>query len=188
MTTLSHINGVDVEQLGHTIEAIKTDPSVAQFNFRAVNRWCSGGHSQTKISDFFGAGEVHRHEPAFKHDEDEPSILLGGDLGANPVEYILTGLAGCLTTSLVYHASARGIRIRQVTSKLDGDIDLHGFLGMDPDIRNGYQGITIVMEVEGDASPEELDELVELAQQRSPVFDIVTNPVPVKVRAVTTQH
>lgn len=109
-------------------------------------------------------------------------MLLGSDRGANPVEFVLHALAGCLTTSLVYHAAARGIRLDEVSSTFEGDLDLRGFLGLDPQVRNGYEGIRVTFAVKGDATPAQLAELVELAQQRSPVFDIVTNPVPVTVR------
>ena len=114
-------------------------------------------------------------------DNDEPPVLLGQDNGANPVEQVLHGLAGCLTTSLVYHAAARGIRIDEVESTYEGDLDLHGFLGMDPKVRNGFQQVRVTFKVKGDAPQEKLQELVELAQKRSPVFDMLSHGVPVKV-------
>lgn len=176
------INGVDVEKLSNTIDAIKKDPKVAKFNFRAKNKWVHGGHNRTTINEFEGACESHARNKSFVFDEDEPPILLGSDQGANPVEYALTALAGCLTTSLVYHASAKGIKIDEVESTLEGSLDLRGFLGMSEGVRNGYDGIGIAFKIKSDASKEQLEQLVDLAKKRSPVFDIVSNPTPVNVR------
>lgn len=176
------INGFDVERLGQTLEAIKEQPELAQFRFRARNRWLDGGHCQTRIKDFEVAGQPDTSRPVeWVYDEDEPPALLGENRGANPVEYALTALAGCLTTSLVAHAAARGIELRSVESELEGDLDVRGFLGLDPNVRNGYQNIRVKFHVDADASDDQLRELVELAQQRSPVFDIVTHEVPVEV-------
>ncbi|NIQ39700.1 MAG: OsmC family peroxiredoxin [Proteobacteria bacterium] len=177
------INGVDVDQLFGTVDVIKDKPDVAKFKFRAQNRWVNGGHNRTTVKDFYGAGkeDTSRTKP-FVFEEDEPPILLGEDHGANPVEYALTALAGCLTTSLVYHAAARGIKIDEVESKLEGDLDLRGFLGMSENVRNGYDNIRVTFNVKADAPKEEIEKLVELAQKRSPVFDIVSNPVPVSVK------
>jgi uncharacterized OsmC-like protein len=185
MTTLTKkgtLNGVDVDRLFGTIDAIKSEPTLAKFEFRATNKWVRGGHNRSAIQGFYGANrEDDTRSVPFVYDNDEPDVLLGTDLGANPVEYVLHALAGCLTTSLVYHAAARGIRIDEVESRFEGDIDLHGFLGLSQTIRNGYEQIRVTFRVKGDASDKELAELVELAQQRSPVFDTVTHPVPVKV-------
>jgi uncharacterized OsmC-like protein len=176
------VNGVNVTQLFGTIDAITAQPSIAKFQFRVANRWQGGGHNQSRIDGFSGAcQEQHRAAP-FVLDNDEPPVLLGRDQGANPVEYVLHGLAGCLTTSLVYHAAARGIRIDAVESLLEGDLDLRGFLGMSEKVRNGYQRICVTMKVAGDATAAQLEELCQLAQQRSPVFDIVSHAVPVDVR------
>ncbi len=177
------VNGVNVDQLVDTINAIEETPSIANFTFRANNAWLDGGHNRTTIKDFYGAGqEDTSRAKAFVLDADEPPVLLGANHGANPVEYVLKGLAACLTTSLVYHAAAQGIEIEEVESKLEGDLDLHGFLGMSEDVRNGYENIRVTFKVKGDASEEQLEELVQVAQARSPVFDIVSNPVPVSVR------
>lgn len=175
------VNGVDVEKLYETIGAIGHNPAIAKFNFRAQNRWISGGHNTTTINEFDGALQTHKRSQPFVFQKDEPPVLLGTDQGANPVEYLLTGLAGCLTTSLVYHAAARGIRIDQVEATLSGDLDIQGFLGMSDKVRNGYENIKVKFKVKGDASEETLRELVEIAQQRSPVFDIVSHPTPVCV-------
>lgn len=175
------MNGVDVKQLGETIEAIAATPRVARFQFRAAGRWVDGGHNRITVQDFDGACQRWERPAPFALDADEPPVLLGTDRGPNPVEYVLAGLAGCLTTSLVYHAAARGIRIDRVETRLEGDLDLRGFLGMDPSVRNGYEAVRVVFRVEGDAPQEVLEELVRVAQARSPVFDIVTNGVSVAV-------
>jgi uncharacterized OsmC-like protein len=178
---MTQTNGVNVDKLFETIDLIKKDPQIAKFRFKAANKWITGGHNRTTVKDFDGACARHLRNESFVYDEDEPPILLGNDKGANPVEYALTALAGCLTTSLVYHASARGIKIDEIESTLKGDLDLRGFLGMDDKVRNGYQNIEVAFKIKSDASKEQLEELVNLAQQRSPVFDIVSNPTPVNV-------
>lgn len=184
MKTVTHkqVNGVNVDQLYATVEAIKKDPSLAESHFRAHNKWVDGGHCRTTIQDFYTAGQedTSRDKP-FVMDADEPPVLLGQNAGANPVEFALTALSSCLTTSLIYQAAAQGIKIEELESELEGDLDLRGFLGLDEKIRNGYQNIRVKFRIKADAPEEKLRELVELAQQRSPVFDIVTNPVPVKV-------
>ena len=176
-------NGVDRDRLFGTIDAVGANTELGRFQFRARNRWINGGHNRTTIKDFYGAGQedLSRAEP-FVLDADEPDVLLGENHGANPVEYVLTALAGCLTTSLVYHAAARGITLHGVESRLEGALDLRGFLGMSDDVRNGYESIDVTFTVTGDAPDEVLDELCQVAQQRSPVFDIVTRPVKVTVR------
>jgi len=179
---MENINGVDVSKLFETVEVIKKDPEVAKFNFKAQNRWVRGGHNRTTINEFDGACQSHKRDGPFVFEKDEPPVLLGSDQGANPVEYALTALAGCLTTSLVYHASARGVRLDEVESTLEGDLDLRGFLGISDGVRNGYGGIQIAFKIKSDATKEQLQELVDLAQKRSPVFDIVSNPTPVNVR------
>jgi len=181
------INGVNVDQLFGTINAIQETPSLAKFNFRARNKWINGGHNRTTIKDFYGAGqEDTSRQMTFVLHNDEPAVLLGEDNGANPVEFVLHALAGCLTTSLVYHAAARGIQLEEVESQLEGDLDLHGFLGLSDQVRNGYEGIRVTFQIKADAPQETLEELCELAQKRSPVFDIVSHPVPVTVRLQTS--
>ena len=172
------VNGVDVGQLETTIDAIQQTPEIAKFNFRATNKWVSGGHNRSTVKEFYGAcqEDTNRSKP-FELTADEPPVLLGTDNGANPAEFLLHALASCLTTSLVYHASARGIQIESVESKLDGDIDLHGFLGLSKDIRKGYQNINVKFKIKSDADPKVLRELC----QYSPIFDVVSNPVPVNV-------
>jgi uncharacterized OsmC-like protein len=178
-----YIDGVNVDQLLSTINAIKENPGLAKFKFRANNRWINGGRNRTSINGFYSAGEEDTtRKQTFVFDNDEPIPLLGEDNSANPVEFVLHALAGCLTTSLVYHAAAQGIKIDSVESTFEGDLDLRGFLGMDDDVRNGYENIRVTFKIKADAPDEKLEELCELAQKRSPVFDIVTNAVPVTVR------
>jgi len=175
------INGVDVDRFYETVDAITEKPEIAKFTFRAKNQWIKGGHNRTTIDEFYGAGETHKHSRSFVLDKGEPPVLLGEDEGANPVEYLLAALAGCLTSSLIYHAAARGIHIDAVESTLEGDLDGRGFMGLSDEVRNGYEGIKVHFSIKSDASEEQLKELVELAQNRSPVFDIVTNRTPVSV-------
>lgn len=176
------VNGVNVEKLFETVGVIKDNPSISKFKFRANNRWVNGGHNRTTINEFYGACQTHSRSKPFMFEKDEPPILLGEDRGANPVEYALAALAGCLTTSLVYHAATMGIKIDQVESTLEGDLDLHGFLGLSENVRNGYENIQVTFKIKADAPEEKLRELVELAQKRSPVFDIISHPTPVHVR------
>lgn len=181
--TNKNMNGVNVDQLFSTINAIKEMPGLTKFKFRASNRWINGGHNRTTIKDFYGAGkEDTTRAEAFILDNDEPAVLLGEDQGANPVEYVLHALAGCMTTSLVYHAAAQGIEIEEVESQFEGDLDLHGFLGMSEEVRNGYENIRVTFRIKADAPPEKLEELCQLTQKRSPVFDIISNPVSISVQ------
>lgn len=175
-------NGVNVTALFETIDAVKKNPDLAAFQFRAANEWLQGGHNRSTIQGFFGCAEEDRTRSApFVLDNDEPQVLLGEDRAANPVEYVLHALAGCLTTTLVYHAAARGIEIGAVQSKLEGDLDLRGFLGISQDVRKGYRAVRVTMKVRSDASPALLRELA----QFSPVYDIVSSSLPVEVRIET---
>ena len=177
MQTIETTNGVNVEQLVETIEAIREQPEIADFRFRVTNRWVDGGQNETTISGFFGACQEVERERSFELAADEPPVLLGRDSGPNPVEYALTALASCMTTTMVYHAAARGIRVESVESRLEGDLDLHGFLGLKDDVRKGYKDVRVSFKVKADATPEQLAELTKY----SPVFDIFSNPVPVSV-------
>lgn len=177
-----NVNGVNVTQLFETIDAINGQTEIAKFNFRATNKWINGANNRTTVNDFDGACETHTRETPFVFEKDEPPVLLGEDVGANPVEYLLAALAGCVTTSLVYHAAAKGIELDEVESTYEGDLDLRGFLGISDEVRNGYEGINITFKIKSDAPREQIEELIQIAQQRSPVFDIVSNPVPVNVK------
>ena len=175
-------NGVPVDQLAETMRQIRKNEEIARFEFRLENRWLDGGHNRGSTQGFFGAlqEDSSRSKP-FVFDADEPPCLLGENKGANPVEIALMALSGCLTTSLVYHAAALGIELDSVSSSYEGDLDLRGFLGMDPSVRNGYEQVRVTFRIERKAPREKLEELVRIAQQRSPVFDVFTNPVPVKI-------
>jgi uncharacterized OsmC-like protein len=183
METKTILNGVDTEKLFETVDAINGQPGLGKFQFRAENKWIDGGWNRSTIQDFYGAGkEDASREKPYVLNNDEPPVLLGKDQGANPVEYVLNALAGCLTTSLVYHSAARGIKIESVESSFEGNLDLRGFLGISDQVRNGYENIRVTFRVKADASDEQIEELIQLAQKRSPVFDIVSNPVPVSIK------
>src|SRR5512145_435302 len=177
------INGVDVQRMGETVKAIQDNPTLATFQFRAANRWFTGGYNQSTIHGFSTAGQedTTRTQP-FLVEADEPPVLLGKDQSPNPAEYVLHALAACLTTSLIYHAAARGIRIQSVESRLEGDLDLRGFLGLSDTVRRGYGQVRAHFLVQADASPEELRDITKF----SPVHDIVSNPVPVNITIDTT--
>jgi uncharacterized OsmC-like protein len=181
MSSEKIVNGVNVDNLFKTVVAVKGNPTIAKFNFRAKNQWINGGNNRTTVNEFYGACQTHSRSKPFEYVKDEPPVLLGNDQGANPVEYALAALAGCLTTSLIYHAAAQGIKIDEVESTLKGDLDLQGFLGLSEKIRNGYEHIDVTFKIKSDAPEEKLQELVELAQKRSPVFDMISNPTPVRV-------
>lgn len=175
------VNGVNVPELFKTIDAMKATPGIAKFKFHIDNRWLNGGHNQSTVNTFYGAQEDHRRPGAFLLEADEPPVLLGQDLGANPVEHLLHALAACVTTSMVYHAAAKGIVIQEVESTVEGNIDLRGFLNVDPSIRRGYESIRMNFRIKADVSDEQLDELCKMGPQFSPVFDSVTKGVPVTV-------
>ena len=175
----STLNGVDVEQLFGNVDAIKNAPVLGRFKFRAKNKWINGGHNITTIKNFHGVQQEHDHANPFELDADEPPLLLGKDIGPNPVEYALTALVACVTTSLVYHAAAKGIKLNAVESRLEGDIDLRGFLGISDDVRRGYDNVRIYYKIDADVPDEQLEELVQMGCEYSPVFDTFTNPVNV---------
>jgi uncharacterized OsmC-like protein len=176
------INGVDVDKLFGTIDAIKKTPVIATFRFRASNRWLEGGHNRTTINNYYGTQQEHERKEPFVLDADEPPILLGNDQGPNPVEYALTALAACVTSSIVYHAAAKGIRLNSVESRLEGDIDLQGFLGLSKEVPRGYKEIRMFFKIDADAPDEKLEEIVQLGPTYSPVYDTITRAVPVKVK------
>jgi uncharacterized OsmC-like protein len=179
-------NGVDTEKMFATLDLIRQQPELARFQFRATNRWIDGAHNRSTIKGFYAAGgEDESRGEAFELDAGEPAILLGIDTGPNPAEYLLHALAACLTTSIVYVAAARKVRLRSVESTLTGDMDVRGALGVDDEPRNGFERIGVSFRVTGDAPPEKLHEVVERAQARSAVYDMVTNGVPVAVNVTT---
>jgi uncharacterized OsmC-like protein len=174
-------NGVDTEQMYGTLDAIKAQPELGVFQFRAVNHWLDGAHNRTTIQQFYGAGQDGSRTQPFVIDAGEPAVLLGTDTGANPAEHLLHALAACLTTSLVYVAAARKVRLTEVRSTIEGDMDVRGALGLSDEVRNGFTRIRVSFEVKGDAPEEKLREVVERARQRSAVYDMVTNGVPVEL-------
>jgi uncharacterized OsmC-like protein len=179
-------NGVDTEKMFATLELIREQPELARFQFRATNRWIDGAHNRSTIKGFYAAGgEDDSRGEAFVIDAGEPAILLGTDTGANPAEYMLHALAACLTTSIVYVAAARKVELTSVESTLTGDMDVRGALGVDDEPRNGFEGIGISFRVTGNAPAEKLREVVERAKERSAVYDMVTNGLPVALEVTT---
>ena len=179
------INGLDLEAANQTVAAIRSDPSLARFKFRARNAWIDGGENRSTIRDFFGAGrEDDSRKEDFVFTNGEPPILLGNNEGANPVEYLLHALAGCVTTTLVLFATMRGITITSLATELEGDLDVRGLLALDDSVSPGYEQIRISMHVTADCSDEELDDLLAAAQAHSPVCNTVCRPVPVIIERV----
>jgi uncharacterized OsmC-like protein len=175
------LNGLDVQAAVDTIAAIKADPSLGRFQFRARNRWINGGENRSTIRDFYGAGrEDDSRATAFEFVNGEPPVLLGHNEGANPVEFLLHALAGCVTTTFVLHAMARGIAIRSLSTELDGDLDVRGLLALD-EVQPGYESIRVTINVDADCPDEELDALIAFAQAHSPVCNTICRPVPVVV-------
>jgi uncharacterized OsmC-like protein len=181
MHATSTVNGVDVDRLIGTIDAVTTNPTLARFQFRARNHWIDGAYSRSTIKDFYGAGQedATRTEP-FTLDTDEPPVLLGENRAPTTVEYVLHALAACLTGTIAYHAAARGIAVAGMETTIQGDLDLHGFLGLDGNVRAGYEQIRVTIKATGDFDDDQLAELASLTSY-SPVRDIVSNPVPVTI-------
>ncbi len=175
------LNGIDTEQLFKTIELINGNPDIAKFKFRATNKWIDGTHCRGTIKDFYGGLKEDDCRPAVDYEMDEPPVLLGNNEGRNPVEYLLVALSGCLTTSLVAHSSAKGIKIKAVASRYEGDLDLRGFLGLSEDVPVGYQEIRIYFKIDADVSEEQKAEMVRMAQKYSPVFNTIAKSAPVSV-------
>jgi uncharacterized OsmC-like protein len=170
-------NGVNVTRLAGTIRAIEQQPDLAQFKFRARNQWDQGGHNVATVDTFHGTCQEMEHKTPFVMHADEPPVLLGEDNGANPVEFVLAGLSGCMTTTLAYHAAGRGLSLESIESQYEGDIDLHGLLDLDPNVRSGYREIRVKFKVKGDADEATIQELV----RKSPVYDTLANPVRIKI-------
>lgn len=181
----NQLNGVNLDQLIGTVKAIQETPELARFQFRARNEWISGGHSRTEIRGFYGANseDTSRARP-FILAGDEPPVLLGSNQGPNAVEAILHALASCLAVGFVYNAAAQGISVESLEFDLEGDLDLHGFLGLSDQVRAGYKNIEVKYHVKADAPREKIVELFDYVQKTSPVLDIVRNPVPVSVSIV----
>jgi uncharacterized OsmC-like protein len=179
-TEASMRNGVDTATLFATLDAVKANPEIAKFQFRATNRWVSGTHNRSTIHGFYGAGQEMTHRQASTFDADHPEILVGADNAPTPVEYLLHALAACLTSGLANIAAARGVNLTSVESTVEGDIDLLGILGLSEQVRNGYQGIKVSFRLQGD-DPDKLRQVVEQSRLRSAVYDVLTNGVPVTI-------
>jgi len=184
MTNPAIRNGVDTATLFATIDAIKGDPELAKFQFRATNRWISGTHNRSTMQGFFGAKQEMAHATAHTADADHPAILVGADNGPTPVEYLLHAIAACLTAGIANIAAARGVKLTEVSSTVEGDIDLLGLLGLSKEVRNGYSGIKVSFNLKGDDA-DKLRQVVEQSRQRSAVYDVLTNGVPVAIDVVT---
>ena len=178
------VNGVNVSQLFETIDNIKQQKKIAKFNFRAQNKWIDGTENHTTVNEYYGACKTFTRSKPHVFVKDEPQVLLGNDNGANPVEYLLAGLAGCITTSLVCYAAARGVKINSIESTMEGDIDLQGLLQIDKSVNPGYQGINISFKIDSDASKETLQELIDLAKNVSPVANTISRPTPLNVTLI----
>lgn len=181
MTTAQMTNGVNTEALFGALDAVKAQPAAAKFQFRAKNKWIRGTHSRSTIYDFFGLGTEQTHKEPRSYEADHPEQLVAADNAPTPVEYLLHALAACITAGIGNVAAARGIELSRVESTVKGDIDLVGLLGIDPTVRNGYQGIEMEVTIEGDASEEELRAVVERSIARSAVYDMLTNGTSVEV-------
>src|SRR6187401_3216403 len=174
-------NGVNVEALLAAREVLKGAPQAAKFTWRASCKWKNGTHSRTKIKEFHGLGEEQKHKTEFSFEADHPEIFASEDLGVTPIEYVLVGLASCLTAGVASVAQNRGVQLRSVEAKLEGTMDLQGILGIDRDVRNGYDDIKVTFHIDADAPKKEIEAIVAQSQKRSAVYDVLTNPTNVTV-------
>jgi uncharacterized OsmC-like protein len=174
-------NGVNVQALLGAREALTAAPEAAEFTWRASCTWRKGTHSRSTVADFTGLGAEQQHRTTYEFDVDHPECFASDDNGATPVEYVLVGLVGCLTAGIASVAQFRGIQLRSVTSTIEGDMNILGILGADPEARNGFEGVTVRFSIDADASRDDLQALIAQSQKRSAVFDIVTNPTNVLV-------
>jgi uncharacterized OsmC-like protein len=179
-------NGVNVDALLAARAALKEAPQAAKFTWRASCKWQNGTHSRTNVHGFFGLGQEQQHKTTFSYDADHPELFASEDKGATPVELVLVGLASCLTAGVAAVAQNRGIQLRSVEATLEGAMDIQGILGIDSDVRNGYDDIKVTFNIDADASKQDIEALVAQSQKRSAVYDIITNPTNVNVEVVTT--
>jgi uncharacterized OsmC-like protein len=175
------MNGVDTPKLFATINAVREQPELAKFTFRASSEWKEGTYSRGRIEMFSGAGGHHRHESVFEYDSDHPNVLCGEDRGPTPVEHLLHGLLGCITAGIGNIAAARGVKLTSVESTVEGDMDLRGILGLSDEVRNGYQGLRVNFKIKGDAPESKLKEIVEQSRARSAMYDVITNGTPIEI-------
>jgi uncharacterized OsmC-like protein len=180
-TAIKVDNGVNVEALLGARQALTEAPEAARFKWRASCSWVRGTHSRSTVQSFFGLGAEQSHKTEFSYEADHPEVFAAEDQGATPVEYVLVGLASCLTAGVAAVAQNRGIQLRSVKASVEAGMDLQGILGIDADVRNGFDGIKVVFDIDADASKEDIAALVAQSQRRSAVFDIVTNPTNVAV-------
>ena len=181
MAELSVKNGVNVEALLAAREALRKAPEAAKFTWRASCKWQNGTHSRTKIQGFHGLGQEHTHKTESSFEADHPEVFASQDLGVTPIEYLLVGLASCLTAGVAAVAQNRGVQLRSVEAKLEGTMDIQGILGVDSDVRNGYDNIKVTFHIDADASRKEIEAIVAQSQKRSAVYDALTNPTNVTV-------
>ncbi|MGD8341014.1 MAG: OsmC family protein [Gammaproteobacteria bacterium] len=174
-------NGINLEALLGAREALSDAPEAAQFQWRASCDWVNGTHSRSTVERFFGLGEEQNHRKKFVYDTDHPAVFASEDQGPTPVEYVLVGLAGCLTAGIAAVAQNREIQLKSVRATVEADMDIQGILGIDGDVRNGFERIRVSFEIDADANKDEIRALVAQSQRRSAVFDIVTNPTNVHV-------
>jgi len=174
-------NGVNIEALRGARQALTDAPEAAKFQWRASCEWVRGTHSRSTITDFSGLGQHHAHRQEFSIEADHPEVFASEDNGATPPEIVLAALASCLTAGVATVATNRGVQLRSVTATVEADMDLQGILGIDGDVRNGFDTIRVTYDIDADASRAELEAIVVQSQKRSAVFDIVTNPTTVHV-------
>jgi len=186
-TDHAHTNGVDTPTLFATLDAVKAQPEIAGFQFRATNTWLGGTHSRTRFSGFHGAMQEMEHKTVTEVDADHPAVLVGQDAAPTPVEHVLHAIAACLTSGIANIAAVRGVQLTSVSSTVEGDIDLLGILGLSADgsVRNGYEQIKVTLHIEGDADDATLRAIVEQSRRRSAVYDVLTQPTPVSIEVVT---
>ena len=184
MTKTSVNNGVNVDALMAAREALKGAPQAARFTWRASCKWQHGTHTNSKVQGFHGLGAEQKHKTEFSFEADHPEVFASEDFGATPVEYVLVALASCLTAGVAAVAQNRGIQLRSVEAKIEGAMDIQGILGIDSDVRNGYDDIRVTFRIDADASKKEIEALVAQSQKRSAVYDIVANPTNIKVDVV----
>ena len=177
-------NGVNVEALLGARQALTETPAAAKFTWRAKCEWVRGTHSRSTVEGFFGLGEEQKHRNKFTFEADHPEIFASEDHGATPVEYVLVGLASCLTAGIAAVAQNRKIQLRSVKASVEAGMDIQGILGIDADVRNGFDGIKVTYKIDADASPEDIKAIVAQSQKRSAVYDIITNPTNVSVDVV----
>ena len=184
MAMTSVNNGVNVQALLDAREALKGAPEAAKFTWRATCKWQNGTHSQTNVKGFFGLGQEQQHKTETSFAADHPEIFAAEDRGVTPIEYVLVGLASCLTAGVAAVAQNRGVQLRSVESQLEGKMDIRGILGIDSDVRNGYDDVKVTFKIDADASKQDIEAIVAQSQKRSAVFDIVANPTDVTVEVV----